>query len=398
MKQLALLGSTGSIGKNVLNVARAFPDRFRIAGLAAGKNVTELAAQALEFQPECVSAADEQSAAQLAALLPEKHWRQRIFWGEEGAKKVATLPSAQMVISAMVGAAGLLPTLAAIEAGKDIGLANKETLVMAGRIVMQAVRERKVSLLPIDSEHSAIFQALEAGRRDDVAKLILTASGGPFRALAKAQLAQVRPDQALAHPNWSMGRKISIDSATMMNKGLEVIEARWLFDIPAERIKVLVHPQSIVHSLVEYVDGSVVAQLGIPDMRIPIAYALSYPERLNLGLTPLSLSACGSLSFEQPDHDRFPALNLAFAALQEGGVKPAALNAANEVAVAAFLDKKIGFTDIAKVVETVLAGFAAGDDLDLGAILAADNAARRLAQEEIEALRANAVLSGANGP
>lgn len=398
MKQLALLGSTGSIGKNVLNVARAFPERFRIAGLAAGKNVTELAAQALEFQPECVSAADEQSAAQLAHLLPAKHWRQRICWGEEGAKKVATLPSAQMVISAMVGAAGLLPTLAAIEAGKDIGLANKETLVMAGRIVMQAVRTRKVSLLPIDSEHSAIFQALEAGRRDDVAKLILTASGGPFRALAKAQLAQVRPDQALAHPNWSMGRKISIDSATMMNKGLEVIEARWLFDIPAERIKVLVHPQSIVHSLVEYVDGSVVAQLGIPDMRIPIAYALSYPERLNLGLTPLSLSACGSLSFEQPDHDRFPALNLAFAALQEGGVKPAALNAANEVAVAAFLDKKIGFTDIAKVVETVLAGFAAGDDLDLDAILAADNAARQLAQEEIEALRANAVLSGANGP
>ncbi len=222
MKTLALLGSTGSIGKNVLNVVQAFPDRFRIAGLAAGKNITELAAQVLEFQPECVSVADEQSAAQLADSLPAS-WREKIFCGEAGAKKIATLPSAQMVISAMVGAVGLLPTLAAIEAGKDIGLANKETLVMAGRIVMQAVREHKVSLLPIDSEHSAIFQALEAGRRDDVAKLILTASGGPFRNLAKEQLAQVTPAQALAHPNWSMGRKISIDSATLMNKGLEVI-------------------------------------------------------------------------------------------------------------------------------------------------------------------------------
>ncbi|WP_417913874.1 1-deoxy-D-xylulose-5-phosphate reductoisomerase [Candidatus Electronema sp. JM] len=382
MKTLTLLGSTGSIGKNVLNVARAFPDRFRIAGLAAGKNITELAVQVLEFQPECVSVADEQSAEQLVDLLPAS-WREKIFCGKVGAKKVATLPSAQMVISAMVGAVGLLPTLAAIEAGKDIGLANKETLVMAGRLVMQAVRKHNVALLPIDSEHSAIFQSLEAGRRDDVAKLILTASGGPFRSLSKEQLAQVTPAQALAHPNWSMGRKISIDSATLMNKGLEVIEARWLFDIPAERIQVVVHPQSIVHSLVEYIDGSVVAQLGIPDMRIPIAYALSYPERLNLGLSPLSLSACGSLSFEPPDYERFPALNLAFAALQEGGVKPAVLNAANEVAVAAFLDNKISFTDIAKVVEAVLAQFVAGDDLDLAAILAADKKARDLALEEI---------------
>uniref|UniRef100_UPI004056E874 1-deoxy-D-xylulose-5-phosphate reductoisomerase n=1 Tax=Candidatus Electronema sp. TaxID=2698783 RepID=UPI004056E874 len=382
MKTLALLGSTGSIGKNVLNVVRAFPDRFCIAGLAAGKNIAELAAQVLEFQPERISVADEETATRLAELLPAEY-RQKIFCGEEGNIQVATVPAAQMVITAVVGAAGLLPTLAAIEAGKDIGLANKETLVMAGRIVMQAVREHKVSLLPIDSEHSAIFQALEAGRRDDVAMLILTASGGPFRTFSPEQLAHVTPAQALAHPNWSMGRKISIDSATLMNKGVEVIEARWLFDIPAEKIRVVVHPESIVHSLVEYIDGSVMAQLGIPDMRIPIAYALSYPERLNLGLSRLSLSACGCLNFEKPDYERFPALGLAFAALQEGGVKPAMLNAANEVAVAAFLEQKIGFIDIAKVVETVLAQFAAGDDLDLAAILAADTEARELAGREI---------------
>ncbi|MGR0480160.1 MAG: 1-deoxy-D-xylulose-5-phosphate reductoisomerase [Candidatus Electronema sp. V4] len=387
MKTLALLGSTGSIGKNVLNVVRAFPDRFRIAGLAAGKNITELAAQVLEFQPECVSVANEETAVRLAELLPAAY-RQKIVWGEEGNIQVATVPAAQMVITAVVGAAGLLPTLAAIKAGKNIGLANKETLVMAGRIVMQAVREHQVSLLPIDSEHSAIFQALEAGRRDDVAMLILTASGGPFRTFSPEQLVCVTPVQALAHPNWSMGRKISIDSATMMNKGLEVIEARWLFDIPAEKIRVVVHPESIVHSLVEYIDGSVMAQLGIPDMRIPIAYALSYPERLNLGLSRLSLSACGSLNFEKPDYERFPALGLAFAALQEGGVKPAVLNAANEVAVAAFLEEKIGFTDIARVVEAVLAQFGTGNDLDLEEILAADRKARELAGKQCSRMNA----------
>ncbi len=386
MKLLSLLGSTGSIGRNVLNVVRAFPDRFKMVGLAAGYNVTELAEQVLEFEPECISVANEAVAEKLADLLPAV-WQDKIFHGEEGSSKVATVSSAEMVVSAMVGAVGLLPTLAAIAAGKDIGLANKETLVMAGRLVMQAVQKHKVALLPIDSEHSAIFQALEAGRREDVAMLILTASGGPFRNLSQKQLASVTPNQALAHPNWEMGKKISIDSATLMNKGLEVIEARWLFDIPAEKIQVVVHPQSIVHSLVEYIDGSVVAQLGIPDMRIPIAYALSYPERLNLGLPPLSLSACGHLSFEQPNYDRFPALNLAFAVLKEGGVKPAVLNAANEVAVAAFLDKKIAFTDIAKVVAKVLDQFAGGDDLDLTAILDADKMARKLTREEIKKLQ-----------
>ncbi|MCI5162324.1 MAG: 1-deoxy-D-xylulose-5-phosphate reductoisomerase [Candidatus Electrothrix sp. AX5] len=381
-KSLSLLGSTGSIGKNVLNVVRSFPDRFRIVGLSAGRNIAELADQVQEFQPECISVADQALASQLITLLPEEY-RGKVFWGEEGNQKVATVPAAEMLVSAVVGAVGLLPTLAAIAEGKDIGLANKETLVMAGRLVMQAAREHKVSLLPIDSEHSAIFQALEAGRRDDVGMIILTASGGPFRALDKEGLCQATPDQALAHPNWDMGRKISIDSATMMNKGLEVIEACWLFDVPVEKIRVVVHPESIVHSLVEYIDGSVMAQLGIPDMRIPIAYALSYPERIPLNLSRLSLSECGKLSFEKPDYDRFPALGLAFRVMEEGGVKPAVLNAANEVAVAAFLDEQIGFTDITAIVASTLDCFAPGDDLDLDAILAADRKAREIAEKEV---------------
>ncbi|MCI5165988.1 MAG: 1-deoxy-D-xylulose-5-phosphate reductoisomerase [Candidatus Electrothrix sp. GM3_4] len=382
MKSISLLGSTGSIGKNVLNVVRSFPDRFRVVGLSAGRNIEKLAAQVQEFQPECISVADQALAVQLVALLPQEY-QERVYWGDEGNQKVATVPSAEMVVSAVVGAMGLLPTLAAIAAGKDIGLANKETLVMAGRLVMDAAQKHKVSLLPIDSEHSAIFQALEAGRRDDVGMIILTASGGPFRTLEKEKLHRVTPEQALAHPNWDMGRKISIDSATMMNKGLEVIEACWLFDVPVEKIRVVVHPESIVHSLVEYIDGSVMAQLGIPDMRIPIAYALSYPERIPLNLSRLSLSECGNLSFEKPDYDRFPALGLAFRVMEEGGVKPAVLNAANEIAVAAFLDEQIGFTDITAIVASTLDCFAPGDDLDLDAILVADGKAREIASKEV---------------
>jgi 1-deoxy-D-xylulose-5-phosphate reductoisomerase len=383
MKTLSLLGSTGSIGQNVVDVVRTFPDRFRIIGLSAGKNIKALAGQVLELDPECISVADELSVAPLQELLPAKYHK-KIFFGDEGNRKVATLPDTEMVISAVVGAVGLLPTLDAIAAGKDIGLANKETLVMAGRLVMQAVEEKGVSLLPIDSEHSAIFQSLEAGRRSDVGMIILTASGGPFRTMAKDDLPKVTPAQALDHPNWDMGQKISIDSATLMNKGLEVIEARWLFDVAADKIRVVVHPQSIVHSLVEYIDGSVVAQLGIPDMRIPIAYALSYPERIELGLSRLSLSDCGNLSFEKPDYERFPALRLAFDVMEEGGVKPAVLNAANEIAVAAFLEGKIGFTEITQVVAATLNHFDCGDDLDLDAILAADSRARNLAELEID--------------
>ena len=385
MKALALLGSTGSIGKNVLAVVRQFPQQFRIVGLAAGQNVEVLAEQVLEFRPECVSIGDPSLVGALAEKLPSSY-RSRIVCGMEGNCTVAALPAVNMVVSAVVGAIGLLPALAAIRAGKDIGLANKETLVMAGRLIMEAVRCHRVRLLPIDSEHSAIFQALEAGRREDLARIILTASGGPFRTWARESLPAATPDQALAHPNWTMGRKISIDSATLMNKGLEVIEARWLFDVDPEQIEVVVHPQSIVHSLVEYQDGSVVAQLGIPDMRIPIAYALSYPERLELGLSRLNLAQCGGLTFEQPDHGRFPALRMAYDALAMGGVKPAVLNAANEVAVDAFLAGRIGFTRIAEIVGTALRKTPQGDELDLQAILAADQEARTVAEREIQAV------------
>jgi len=381
-KMISLLGSTGSIGRNVLAVVRRFPDRFRVTGLAAGRNIEELARQVREFAPLLVSVAEEELVAPLAELLPSGYGG-RIFWGEEGNRRIATMEECRMVVSAVVGSVGLLPTLDAIRAGKDIGLANKETLVMAGRLIMDAVREYGVHLLPIDSEHSAIFQALEAGRRQDVARIILTASGGPFHGRKHTRLSMVTPEQALNHPNWDMGRKISIDSATLMNKGLEVIEARWLFDVQAAQIDVVVHPQSIVHSLVEFRDGSVVAQLGIPDMRIPIAYALSYPERMDLGLSRLSLSQCGNLSFEEPDYERFPALQLAFAALEQGGVKPAMLNAANEVAVEAFLEGRLGFTDIATVVDATLASAGPQEDRDLQAILLADRLARQRAGEEV---------------
>jgi 1-deoxy-D-xylulose-5-phosphate reductoisomerase len=283
----------------------------------------------------------------------------------------------------VVGAAGLLPTVGAIEAGKDIGLANKEALVVAGRLVMQKVREHGVRLLPIDSEHSAIFQALEAGRREDVSQLILTASGGPFLHTPLDDLLKVTCDEALAHPNWSMGRKISIDSATMMNKGLEVIEAHWLFGMAPEAISVVVHPQSIVHSLVEYQDGSVLAQLGIPDMKIPIAYALSYPERIALGLKPLNLWKCSDLEFYEPDYSRFPALRLAFEALERGGVSSAVLNAANEVAVAAFLEMRIAFPQISSIVGQTMERLESGVELDLDGLIEVDEEARKIARSLI---------------
>jgi 1-deoxy-D-xylulose-5-phosphate reductoisomerase len=382
MKVLSLLGSTGSIGTGVLDVVRRFPGHYAMAGLAAGRNIELLSRQALEFSPELLSVLDEEHADRLKALLPASY-HGRIVWGTEGNIEVATLDSAAMTVSAIVGAAGLLPTLAAIEAGKDIGLANKETLVMAGKLVMAAARRKGIQLLPVDSEHSAIFQALEAGRKEDVAKIILTASGGPFLDKKVEELQQVTPDQALAHPNWSMGRKISIDSATLMNKGLEVIEARWLFDVPVDSIEVMVHPQSIVHSLVEFQDGSVVAQLGIPDMRIPIAYALSYPQRLPLALKPLQLSQCGNLQFHEPDYGRFPALSLAFDALRQGGVMPAVLNGANEVAVEAFLDGRLSFPGIVATVARVLETIQVGSEDSLDDILAADASARTEAERLI---------------
>ncbi|PID72571.1 MAG: 1-deoxy-D-xylulose-5-phosphate reductoisomerase [Desulfobulbus propionicus] len=382
MKRLSLLGSTGSIGKSTLDVVRQFPEVYHVQALTAGSNIQLLAEQAAEFEPELISIGDEQRAAALAELLPQK-LRSRIVTGTEGNCAAASLPGVDMVVSAVVGSVGLLPALAAIEAGKDIGLANKETLVMAGKLIMSKVRQAGVQLLPIDSEHSAIFQALEAGQKSDVRKLLLTASGGPFRTLDKKALQNVTPEQALSHPNWDMGNKISIDSATLMNKGLEVIEARWLFDVPPEQIEVVVHPQSIIHSLVEYQDGSVVAQLGIPDMQIPIAYALSYPRRLDLSLSRLDLVQCSSLTFEAPDLERFPALKIAYDSLAEGGTRPAVLNAANEVAVAAFLQGTIAFPTITAVVTAALDSVDKGDDMDLETILAADKAAREVAREVI---------------
>lgn len=382
MKNLSLLGSTGSIGINVLNIVRQFPDRFQIVGLAAGRNVKLLSDQILEFKPKLISVLDEAYAEQLSAQLPSE-FTDRIVWGTEGNVEVAALDGVGMTICAVVGAAGLLPTIGAIEAGKDIGLANKETLVVAGRLVMQKVRDNRVRLLPIDSEHSAIFQALEAGRREDVSQLILTASGGPFLHTPLEDLLRVTCDEALNHPNWSMGKKISIDSATMMNKGLEVIEAHWLFNMQPQSISVVVHPQSIVHSLVEYQDGSVLAQLGIPDMKIPIAYALSYPERIALGLKPLNLWQCSDLEFYEPDYSRFPALRLAFEALEKGGISSAVLNAANEVAVAAFLDVRISFPQIASIVEQTMTHIEGGADLDLDNLVEADIEARKIAESLI---------------
>jgi len=382
MKNLSVLGSTGSIGINVLNIVRQFPDRFQILGLAAGRNVKLLSDQILEFKPKLISVIDEGHAEQLLTMLPSE-FADRIVWGNEGNVAVAALDGVEMTICAVVGAAGLLPTIGAIEAGKDIGLANKETLVVAGRLVMQKVRDNRVRLLPIDSEHSAIFQALEAGRREDVSQLILTASGGPFLHTPKEDLLKVTCDEALNHPNWSMGKKISIDSATMMNKGLEVIEAHWLFGMEPQSIRVAVHPQSIVHSLVEYQDGSVLAQLGIPDMKIPIAYALSYPERIALGLKPLNLWQCSDLEFYEPDFTRFPALRLAFEALERGGTSSAVLNAANEVAVAAFLDMRISFPQISTIVEQTMSSLENGQDLDLAGLIEADDEARKLAESLI---------------
>lgn len=383
-KKISILGSTGSIGRNVLEVVRQFPGRFSVIGLAAGTNISVLKDQVEAFQPQLVSVATEELANQLAESLSPV-WKEKIVVGRAGNECVATLQDADTVVSAIVGAAGLLPTLAAIKAGKNIALANKETLVMAGQLVMQKVKEYNVDLLPIDSEHNAIFQALSAGRQEDVHKIILTASGGPFREKSERALWDVTPEEALNHPNWDMGKKISIDSATLMNKGLEVIEAKWLFNIDVENIEVLIHPQSIVHSLVEYIDGSVIAQMGIPDMRIPIAYALSWPERIRTGLSRLNLAKCMDLNFLPPDFNRFPALKLAYQACKRGGTLPAVLNAANEVAVDSFLKKRIRFPEIALVVAETLNRLPYEEIRNVETVLDADLSARMQAESIVEA-------------
>ncbi len=388
-RRLALLGSTGSVGEQSLAVVESFPDRYRVGALAAGRNVGKLADQVQRFRPELVSVAEPAGADELrdrlrAAGVPAPE----IAVGAEGLVAVASHP-ADLVVYALVGAVGLEPTLAAIRAGSDVALANKEVLVMAGALVLREVRARGVTLLPVDSEHSAIFQCLAGQRREDVARLILTASGGPFRTWEAARIAQATVKEALDHPNWEMGPKITIDSATLMNKGLEVIEARWLFDMPPEGVDVVVHPQSIVHSLVEFHDGSVLAQLGLPDMRVPIAVALAHPERLPLELPRMDLAALGRLDFEAPDRKRFPCLELAFAALRADEAAPAVLNASNEIAVAAFLEGAIPFPAIAGTNDAVLnAHVAAGSGAalrDLDDVLEADAWARERARQSLAA-------------
>lgn len=379
MKSLVVLGSTGSIGVTTLDLVARFPDRFRAVGLAAGRNVERLAEQVRQFRPDAVATADQAGAAALRALVPE--YRGAILSGIDGIAQVATAAGGELVISALVGAIGLQPTLAAIEAGRDVALANKEVLVVAGELVNAAARRRGVNVFPIDSEHNAIYQAMHGHRRDDVKRIVLTASGGPFLRAGMEELRRATPAEALKHPTWKMGAKITIDSSTLMNKGLEVIEAHWLFDLPPERIDVVIHPQSIVHSMVEYVDGSVLAQLGIPDMAIPISYILAYPERLTLAHLPsLDLVQAARLDFHAPDTERFPCLALAYDALRARGSAPAVLNAANEVLVAAFLDGAIGYLDIPAIASRVLERHDVLRDAPLDALLDADAWARRTAR------------------
>ena len=378
MKKLALLGSTGSIGTSTLDIVRAFPDQYEIVSLAAGRNINLLLQQIEEFRPAHVAVVKEEDADRLRSRISSADVT--VHAGVKGMIECATLNDAEMVVAAIVGAAGLVPTMAAIKAGKDIALANKETLVMAGALIMAEVKRRGVRLIPVDSEHSAIFQSLEGHRNEDIRRLILTASGGPFRTWDYALFKQISPADALAHPNWDMGKKISIDSATMMNKGLEVIEARWLFDIPAEQIAVHIHPESIVHSLVEYRDGALIAQLGIPDMKTPIAYALSWPQRLPLEQRPLDLCQQGQLTFSEPQLDKFPCLKLAYEALDQGGTLPAVMNAANEIAVDAFLTHNISFLGIAELIEKVMARHHCEQAGTLDRILQADLWARNEAK------------------
>ncbi|OQX62263.1 MAG: 1-deoxy-D-xylulose-5-phosphate reductoisomerase [Desulfococcus sp. 4484_241] len=353
MKRLSILGSTGSIGVSTLDVVSRFPDHFCVEALCAKTSIERLARQVARFSPRLVAVIDKDRAMALKDLLPSGS-DVEIVYGEDGYCRAASMGSVDMVVSAMVGAAGLSPTLSAIHAGKAVALANKEVLVMAGAVVMRLAAEKKVPILPIDSEHSAIFQCLEGNSRDYLSKIHLTASGGPFLHRKHGEVENVTPEQALSHPTWDMGPKISIDSATLMNKGLEVIEASFLFDVPVERIEVVIHPQSIIHSMVSYIDGSMLAQLAVPDMKGAISYALAYPERLNLEQDAPDLARLGELTFFSPDLDEFPCLRLALDACRKGGTFPAALNAANEVAVNAFLDRKISFGRIPRVIESVL--------------------------------------------
>ncbi len=383
MKAISILGSTGSIGQNTLKVVEHLGD-IRVVAMAAGRNVEAFADQIARFKPELVSCEDEATAEELkrairATRAGAPSGAPEIVCGQEGLIAVATHPDAETVVSATVGAVGFVPTLRAIEAGKRIALANKETLVMAGELMTAAAEKSGAEILPVDSEHNAIHQCLRGERTKEVRRIILTASGGPFRSKTSDEIARATRAEALAHPNWKMGEKITIDSATLMNKGLEVIEAKWLFGFEADQISVVIHPQSIVHSMVEMVDGSIIAQMGVTDMKHPIQYALTYPERQPNCLEPLNVGKIGQLSFEEPDTQRFPCLALAYKALRVGGTMPAVLNAANEIAVQAFLDEKLRLFEIAAINEAVMKEHEAGPATSIETILAADGWARERA-------------------
>jgi len=388
MQRLTILGSTGSIGTSTLDVVARHPDRFEVVALTGHSQIDLLFRQCAQFRPRFAVVLDEVAAGRLRMMLADDGLKTEVLCGIGALEQVSSLSEVDTVMAAIVGAAGLRPTLAAARAGKKILLANKETLVTAGAVFMDAVHASGSLLLPIDSEHNAIFQSMPhnfAGdlQRGGISRILLTASGGPFRNTPLDQLQNVTPEQACAHPNWSMGRKISVDSATMMNKGLEVIEAHWLFNASADEIQVVVHPQSVIHSLVQYVDGSVLAQLGNPDMRTPIAYGLSWPERIDAGVAPLDLFKVATLNFQAPDFERFPCLALAYQALREAGTAPAMLNAANEIAVAAFLERQIPFLYIPRVIEAVLDALPVYPVTTLDDVTLADAEARRMAQEQI---------------
>ena len=383
VKRLSILGSTGSIGRNTLAVASQFPDRFTVTALAAKQNVDLLADQIHRFHPEVAVVYTRELADALRKKI-DPGSKVRILFGDDGYRHAACHDNADIVVAAMVGAAGLAPTMAAISAGKDIALANKETLVMAGELVMRTAAENRVRILPVDSEHSAIFQCLSGNRRQDMDRILLTGSGGPFRTLPKDRFGAISLEDALKHPNWQMGKKITIDSSTLMNKGLEVIEAKWLFGVSTDKIRVVIHPQSIVHSMVSFADGSVIAQLGIPDMKAAIAFALSCPERLPLGQPIPDFTGMGTLDFEEPDLDRFPCLAMAFEACDIGHTMPTVLNAANEAAVSAFLERRIGYVQIPEVIRRTLDAHSIVETPELDNIYTADRWARARAEKEIQ--------------
>lgn len=393
---VAILGSTGSIGCNTFRVLESLgPERFCVVALGAGRNISRLAEQIARHQPDLVSVENEASSEQLLAELRKRGVRiPRLVTGEKGLVEIATHPDADCVVSATVGAIGFVPTLRALEAGKRVALANKETLVMAGELMTRAAEKSGAELLPVDSEHNALHQCLRGEKRSEVRRIILTASGGPFRTRDKAAMSSATVAEAMKHPTWNMGAKITIDSATLMNKGLEVIEARWLFGFDADEISIVVHPESVVHSMIELVDGSVIAQMGVTDMRHAIQYALTYPERCSSELPSLDLARLSSLHFEEPDLDRFPCISLAYRALRTGGTLPAAMNAANEEAVQAFIDEQIAFSDIPQVISSVMDSHPTSEVRDLDAVVEADRSARAAAQSVIIRLSRDARVTG----